>query len=839
MTESACRQAVGILAPSHPRVVCLCACFPIFQGLIQGPIFISGGDSPNVPGLAFPLMLPGEINPDTFQVPPNAAPIDETNALVVEDKQVDRIIFNNVDVRGNLSSVGTLTPDVFSGMTMGQNIFIQSLGPFSGIAYEGIEVITWNLGDGVDSITVENTSEAIHVMNLGGEDDDVTVKSLSGPLLINGEGGTDSVRVSSDKDKLEQIDALLCFDGGGESDDDVLTLDNSGDWDLDDVLVVTRLMVQVASMEAPALELGANESLDALALEMGANESAPEMGTNGTKNPILPRDSYLINLRNVAGGNFTLTVHDPETGASATSKTFDYNDVTAKELKAELNALILGGPPDGFCDGLPKSCGQSSESCCADSVDVWRLGDSDTFAIFFVGEKLNAGVTLELDKGSDDSLYNEIYLNVTNDILGVNSDVAYTNVDFLHVKMGHQDITSNVRGTSAATYLYTQEGHDKFFLASDAVENETTSSTTDVLYGFLDYMGKDLHILAGSGRHRLLMSDAFSTVAKGRGVGGPAELTNSSLTNLHETLGNIYFDFSTNDTLDVDGNWYGGIDLWLGGGDDRLSVTSVQALPPYRTTTSVHAGDGRDVIGIDLEDSPHSLFVGNGQAGDDVLDASSSSLPVILFGDGGNDDLVGGAAEDVLIGDYGRVFWEDENGTEVARVGGGGYGDYTDGEVRQIRRIEVVFPPPEIRNDTDFDLAAGNDTILGNGARDVIFGGGGEGDELHGNNGSDFILGDFGLLIFDVNDTLSKNLYGIRSIDSYNCSAFVLEETSAPSNESSTPSPSLQPSVSLQPTVEPTITNFIYGDGGDGKCLANSRLLILLSYKDPVLTPLH
>ena len=56
---------------------------------------------------------------------------------------------------------------------------------------------------------------------------------------------------------------------------------------------------------------------------------------------------------------------------------------------------------------------------------------------------------------------------------------------------------------------------------------------------------------------------------------------------------------------------------------------------------------------------------------------------MILFGDGNDDTLYGGLNENVLIGDYGEVFWRDpELGTIVARQCGGGYGDYTDNTAR-------------------------------------------------------------------------------------------------------------------------------------------------------------
>ena len=97
-------------------------------------------------------------------------------------------------------------------------------------------------------------------MNLAGENDTVTVKSLAGPLIMNGGDGNDELLVSSDKEKLSLIDALLVFDGGDDSYDDILTLDNSGDTNLDDELYLTRLIAQVDSMKPPELDPYDNET---------------------------------------------------------------------------------------------------------------------------------------------------------------------------------------------------------------------------------------------------------------------------------------------------------------------------------------------------------------------------------------------------------------------------------------------------------------------------------------------------------------------------------------------------------------------------------------------------
>lgn len=132
---------------------------------------------------------------------------------------------------------------------------------------------------------------------------------------------------------------------------------------------------------------------------------------------------------------------------------------------------------------------------------------------------------------------------------------------------------------------------------------------------------------------------------------------------------------------------------------------------------------GNDILIINLPAPEHEgcVFVANGQDGDDTIDASGSTLQMIIFGDGGSDELRGGQSEDVLIGDYGLVTWIDENGIEVARSGGGGYGDFTDGIVRSIFKVEVAYPRKEI-NYHD----SGNDILYGNDSRDVMFGGGGD-----------------------------------------------------------------------------------------------------------------
>ena len=241
----------------------------------------------------------------------------------------------------------------------------------------------------------------------------------------------------------------------------------------------------------------------------------------------------------------------------------------------------------------------------------------------------------------------------------------------------------------------------------------------------MEYVEENLTVNVGAGRHRLLISDENSTIAKGYGSSGPALLTNRSLIRIDDNVGDIFFN-----TADG-GNWSAGVNLWLGKMDDRLDVTSVPSNPnsaPFRTATSVHAGDGDDQITVALLEADHDgvVFVANGQAGDDVINASTSSLSVILFGDDGSDTLVGGSGDDVLIGDFGRVEWK--SGDNISAIsGGGGYGDFTDGVIRNISEIYSVAADEggndKLNMGDGDDVGIGgylDDTINGNDGRDII-----------------------------------------------------------------------------------------------------------------------
>ena len=575
---------------------------PSNLGQIQGPIVISGGDSPYIPQIDSPLMLPHESNPPEFIIPPGVT-IDMTTELVLEKNQVDTVIFNHMDAKG--VAEGTIIPNQFVGMGMVRNLLILGNGPFTGAIHEDMEVQEFNFGEEDNILYVNETTEAVHIVNLDStdksSDDYVYVRDLSGPMLINGGGGRDVVSVSSvEATKLDTIRALLMFDGGDDEDTDTLFLDNSGDIDHDNIVNVTRLLVEVDSMKIPD--------------EISGSET----------NPIQPRESYLVTLRNATGGSFGFILNDPLTGRSSIQTAQIPYPPTVGQIENAIDMALL---PD------QKSCGQMSTSDCASTARAWQFGNSDTYFIAFMGERLNAGVSLALNSENLENSYEEIFLNNTNDAIMKNSDMAYTNIDDLIIALGFQgNVVGNIRGTSANnTYVETQDGDDKIFISSDANENHATALSVEVLYGLLDYVEGDLHIEVNGGRHRLFVSDCFSLLSKGTGAKGFVEITNASITNLGDAFGDIFFSASS-------GTWLDDFTLWFGTGDDQIIVNTIPTheINTTRVTTSLHAGKGDDTVHVilDWEDHNGALFIANGQEDNDKIDATNSTLPMIIFGDG-------------------------------------------------------------------------------------------------------------------------------------------------------------------------------------------------------------
>ncbi|HEX5216895.1 MAG TPA: calcium-binding protein, partial [Vicinamibacterales bacterium] len=75
----------------------------------------------------------------------------------------------------------------------------------------------------------------------------------------------------------------------------------------------------------------------------------------------------------------------------------------------------------------------------------------------------------------------------------------------------------------------------------------------------------------------------------------------------------------------------------------------------FYTLTMLDTGAGDDHVVVNLAEGDDGAFSLNLNAGDDCLDASASTLPLVVFGWDGNDHITGGSGDDILFGDRGRV----------------------------------------------------------------------------------------------------------------------------------------------------------------------------------------
>src|SRR5688500_1982821 len=148
---------------------------------------------------------------------------------------------------------------------------------------------------------------------------------------------------------------------------------------------------------------------------------------------------------------------------------------------------------------------------------------------------------------------------------------------------------------------------------------------------------------------------------------------------------------------------------------------------PSGDPITLRLGGGNDIVEIGIHISDFFIY---GEGGDDLIDARYQVYPTIFWSGDGNDEYWGGVQDSTVYGDAGNDTVLGGNGTE--RFEGGDGDDSLDGD-------------------------AGIDTILGGGGHDTLRGGPGNGsieggdgnDYLVGGNGDDSVYGQGG------NDTLS------------------------------------------------------------------------------------
>jgi Ca2+-binding RTX toxin-like protein len=368
--------------------------------------------------------------------------------------------------------------------------------------------------------------------------------------------------------------------------------------------------------------------------------------------------------------------------------------------------------------------------------------------------------------------------------------INYYDIKIFNIDLGSGDDVFNIQGTSAITNLNLGAGDERVYVSSTAEFDTSPESDTDFLLGHLHDVDGMLNIDVGTGRHKLMISDEAATVGDGD-LGNPVLITDDFATAnarpeaQHAVTGEallsteIYmFGLAEGAiTYKANSSFAEGIDIWAGYGDDTIVIDGTHYSAGLRTITSLSTGLGDDSITVDLNaGGDDGFFVLYTQGpyndylaitDDDTVDASASTLPLVIFGGQGHDDITSGSAEDIVFGDRGRVLYFDDETTwidgltldelEAAAatvLGYGGPGDKTDGVIRDPVLITTVDP-----------TIGGDDVrIVTGGGDDIVFGGINR-DTIDAGEDNNIVLGDSGFINYVMDDDDRSDIDRIESTD--------------------------------------------------------------------------
>ncbi|MCU1507720.1 MAG: hypothetical protein JWP05_2689, partial [Microbacteriaceae bacterium] len=562
--------------------------------LIQGPLYVSGGDDPNPPVRLelddyLPIVLPGEHSGTPLAV-------TASTADAIESAQVDTLVVHNEDSPAN--DVGVLTRDTITGLGMAPDRSIAGRPVLGGIRYAQFEDLTILLGYGDDNFTVQSTHVGTTTIDAGPGDDVVTIRTIDGhtrvvggpsnpatPLLGNTDNDTFNVGTASGL--LDLLAALLVLDGGVGS--DVANLNDFGDGN-DNLGWLTQ------------------DSLTGL-------DMTPRAGTDEFGRPldrlysVTPRGtSFTILLSQVQGG--ITTGIGAVTFAAGTS---------AEAVRFALQSLLFPTTP-GAGPGVSMSCGEEDATRCAASVYVWLVGG--TYLIGFRGEvNENTALPIILQLAALGVGSVDVATDVT-----ARAGIRYYGLETVNLALGSGNDVLNVRGTLPLTNVSFGAGDDRVYISSQA--NVAIAEKPEFLAGDLDLIAGTLNLDLGTGRNTLLLSD------EGAGAGD----ANVLITDVPSAAIARDGDLAASGEIFVvglapagiswraaaSGTFADGIRIWTSGFADTIAIDGTSTRAGVRTTTWLNTGLGNDTVTVDLQASEDGFFVLNTQGpNDNVLDLNA------------------------------------------------------------------------------------------------------------------------------------------------------------------------------------------------------------------------
>jgi len=353
--------------------------------------------------------------------------------------------------------------------------------------------------------------------------------------------------------------------------------------------------------------------------------------------------------------------------------------------------------------------------------------------------------------------------------------IDYYGIEQLNIQTGSGSEVFNVQGTSpgsngfaaavgvAITDVSLNAGDDRVFISSNADVDQASWSAVDFLTGNTDDVRGALNIDLGTGRHRLFASDEGSSAPDSVSITDHLALAQAIALGLDPNaeifvtgLAPAAISYQAAATA----NLYDGVAYWTGSGNDTVLIDGTHNRPApdtagqatKRTTTVLNTGLGNDSVTVNLTAGLDGFFVLNTSGGsatgdpfthtlpapatdDDTVDASGSTLPLVILGGFGDDLIRGGQGNDIVLGDLGRIQYAAAGATGdalVAQFGYGGRGDLFSDQVLDPRWVYSFVPDLNV---------GGQDTLYGNGGEDILVGGAAN-DMIDGGAGDDLVFGD-------------------------------------------------------------------------------------------------
>ncbi len=617
----------------------------------------NGTNTVNVQAISGPVSIVGGLGKDNIVVCSTSdlsGSLDNINgALTIDGGQgVNTLTVSDAGTTGPANNAVITSSQItgFAGANNDQTISYKAIGG----TFSQIHLIGASDASLADQFTLSSPNGPL-VLDAGAGNNIVNVRALTSAATINGNGGDDTINVSSDaptnQGVLNNINGTLTVDGGSGT--NTLFVSDYGQTSLTDNVTVTPTTITgfAGSSKATTINYGAG-TFSSVVLS-GSNTLADTFTVSGSTNVSL--------LGN--GGNDTFKLSDGATAQSidggAGTDTLSYSAYTTNvnvTLAASSSANgyqsnSATGLSSGFAniDALVAGSGTNNTLTGEDVASTWTLGssaqtynDGGSTSLAFSGFQT-------LDGGSDVDIFN-INANATIDLNGNGGNDTFNVADGV-------TLTGTIdggAGTDTLSYAAYSSPVAVTLTGSDATGFSSTSAT-----GVTQFAGID-NLIGGQGSDALtgenvastwtlgstnsyndttatLTFSAFETVDGGTDVDTFNVAGSTDVTTANGNDGADIFNVNANATVDLNGN----------GGNDTFNVADGVTL-----TGTIDGGAGTDTLSYAAYSSPVAVTL----TGSDATGFSSTSATgVTQFA--GIDNLVGGTASDSLTGEDVASTW--------------------------------------------------------------------------------------------------------------------------------------------------------------------------------------